>query len=279
MLLENIQQAVYLKGRFNNILFLIFITALTIISCILFLHYTMGNVIGIQIPLLIDQKNTVTSFFLVNITLLVYAFISMLYFRKSFNKLSDEKNLLDEHLKLFTDSKDSLFFGWDINEKKIYLSRDQIDLNNIEQNNFTSFEQFNRKITETDKNLYQIANDIIRNKSRAVDVQFKFKNNHTHKWYNLKACSLSPEINNKKFLIGFMIDITDTRNEEIGSQKLNTSLTEAIDGLPIAFALWNRRNELVICNSKYREYFTLPLSVVNRGSSYADINKLSTKII
>ena len=61
MLLENIQQAVYLKGRFNNILFLIFITALTIISCILFLHYTMGNVIGIQIPLLIDQKNTVTS--------------------------------------------------------------------------------------------------------------------------------------------------------------------------------------------------------------------------
>tara|TARA_Y100000590_G_scaffold467150_1_gene645004 strand:+ start:8310 stop:10175 length:1866 start_codon:yes stop_codon:yes gene_type:complete len=279
MLLENIQQAVNLKGKFNNILFLIIITALTIISCILFLHHTMGEAIGIKFPLFIDQANTITSFFVVNITLLIYAFVSIQNFKKSFSKVYDEKNVLDEYLKLFTESKDVLFFGWDINEKKIYLSRDQIDLKNIDQNNSISFEEFNRKIIETDKNLYQIANDLIRNKSHTVDTQFKFKNNHAQKWYNLKACSLSSEENDKKFLIGFMIDITDTKNEEIVSQKLNNSLSEAIDGLPVAFALWNRRNELLLCNSKYREYFSLPLSVAKRGSTYEDINKLSTKSI
>ena len=62
-------------------------------------------------------------------------------------------------------------------------------------------------------------------------------------------------------LIGIAIDVTAQKNADRLNQEAELRLKDAIENISEAFVLWNPNNELVLCNSKYQQFHSLPASV------------------
>jgi two-component system cell cycle sensor histidine kinase PleC len=56
-----------------------------------------------------------------------------------------------------------------------------------------------------------------------------------------------------------------------GSPDENARLRDAVETISEAFVLWDRENQLVMCNSKYQQFHGLPDEIVRPGSPYEEV--------
>lgn len=210
-------------------------------------------------------------------TLLIF-----LVFLLSWNQ-KNEKNLilhshstLEHHQKLLLNNKDARYFTWDVKNKKIYMSNKCFSLSKIKSMNSVSFEEFVSRVQTEDINFYQLANRAIQGKIDQIEASFRYQTNIANKWFKLKG-RLMNNTRGNPYISGLLIDVTHDRNQEINTQRLHRTLNEVIDSLPLSFVLWNSKNQLVMCNSKYRDFYSLPPSVTKPGTSKSEIIQLSMK--
>ena len=210
-------------------------------------------------------------------TLLIF-----LVFLLSWNQ-KNEKNLilhshstLEHHQKLLLNNKDARYFTWDVKNKKIYMSNKCFSLSKIKSMNSVSFEEFVSRVQTKDINFYQLANRAIQGKIDQIEASFRYQTNIANKWFKLKG-RLMNNTHGNPYISGLLIDVTHDRNQEINTQRLHRTLNEVIDSLPLSFVLWNSKNQLVMCNSKYRDFYSLPPSVTKSGTSKSEIIQLSMK--
>ena len=210
-------------------------------------------------------------------TLLIF-----LVFLLSWNQ-KNEKNLilhshstLEHHQKLLLNNKDARYFTWDVKNKKIYMSNKCFSLSKIKSMNSVSFEEFVSRVQTKDINFYQLANRAIQGKIDQIEASFRYQTNIANKWFKLKG-RLMNNTHGNPYISGLLIDVTHDRNQEINTQRLHRTLNEVIDSLPLSFVLWNSKSQLVMCNSKYRDFYSLPPSVTKSGTSKSEIIQLSMK--
>jgi len=139
-----------------------------------------------------------------------------------------------------------------------------------------SFEEFISRVHAKDINFYQLANSAIQGKIDQIEVSFRYQTNIANKWFKLKG-SLLYNSHGNPHISGLLFDITRDRSQEINAQRLQKTLSEVIDSLPLSFVLWNSKNQLVMCNSKYRDFYSLPPSVTKPGTSKSEITQLLMK--
>ena len=206
----------------------------------------------------------------------------LLVFLLSWNQ-KNEKNLilhshstLEHHQKLLLNNKDARYFTWDVKNKKIYMSNKCFSLSKIKSMNSVSFEEFVSRVQTKDINFYQLANRAIQGKIDQIEASFRYQTNIANKWFKLKG-RLMNNTRGNPYISGLLIDVTHDRNQEINTQRLHRTLNEVIDSLPLSFVLWNSKNQLVMCNSKYRDFYSLPPSVTKPGTSKSEIIQLSMK--
>jgi two-component system cell cycle sensor histidine kinase PleC len=195
----------------------------------------------------------------------------------------NEKNLilnsystLEHHQKLLLNNKDTRYFTWDVRNKKIYMSNKCFSLSKIKSMSSISFEEFISRVHAKDINFYQLANSAIQGKIDQIEVSFRYQTNIANKWFKLKG-SLLYNSHGNPHISGLLFDITRDRSQEINAQRLQKTLSEVIDSLPISFVLWNSKNQLVMCNSKYRDFYSLPPSLTKPGTSKSEITQLLMK--
>jgi two-component system cell cycle sensor histidine kinase PleC len=266
--------AVNTQSKLKDVCFSVGLTTYLILTCFFMFSY-LGT--SLSIPK-IGKDNLYFGLIISNLTL-----ISFLYFSKNYNNrlkysLQKEVSILENYFNLLSNKKQSVFFAWDIKNKNIYISKNKFSIESLPINNIIKFEEFVKKISHTENSFYQIANDIIGKNKSLVDIEFKYQTNMSNKWYNLKGNVIS-DINDKVFLFGLMIDITIDKNQEISYDKTQATLEEVINSLPISFALWNSRDKLEMCNTKFREFYSLAPSITKFGSAKSEIFNLSTKAI
>ena len=206
----------------------------------------------------------------------------LLVFLLSWNQ-KNEKNLilhshstLEHHQKLLLNNKDARYFTWDVKNKKIYMSNKCFSLSKIKSMNSVSFEEFVSRVQTEDINFYQLANRAIQGKIDQIEASFRYQTNIANKWFKLKG-RLMNNTRGNPYISGLLIDVTHDRNQEINTQRLHRTLNEVIDSLPLSFVLWNSKSQLVMCNSKYRDFYSLPPSVTKSGTSKSEIIQLSMK--
>tara|TARA_Y100000768_G_scaffold275553_1_gene211154 strand:+ start:10422 stop:12272 length:1851 start_codon:yes stop_codon:yes gene_type:complete len=206
----------------------------------------------------------------------------LLVFLLSWNQ-KNEKHLilhshstLEHHQKLLLNNKDARYFTWDVKNKKIYMSNKCFSLSKIKSMNSVSFEEFVSRVQTKDINFYQLANRAIQGKIDQIEASFRYQTNIANKWFKLKG-RLMNNTHGNPYISGLLIDVTHDRNQEINTQRLHRTLNEVIDSLPLSFVLWNSKNQLVMCNSKYRDFYSLPPSVTKPGTSKSEIIQLSMK--
>ena len=211
-----------------------------------------------------------------NALLILLVFLLLRYQKNEKEVILNNHSALEHHQKLILNNKDTRYFTWDVKNKKIYLSNKSFSLSKIKSMSSISFEEFISHIQAKDINFYQLANNAIQGKINQIEVSFKYRTNIASKWYKLKG-SLLNSTHGSPFISGLLIDITRDKNQEINARRMQNTLSEVIDSLPLSFVLWNSKNQLVMCNSKYRDFYSLPSSITKPGTSKSEIIQLSTK--
>ena len=72
-------------------------------------------------------------------------------------------------------------------------------------------------------------------------------------------------------LVGIAIDITEQKLADRLNQEAEIRLKDAIEAISEAFVLWDADNRLVICNSKYQQFHSLPSQVCQPLTPYEDL--------
>ena len=95
----------------------------------------------------------------------------------------------------------------------------------------------------------------------------------SRRWIRNSACSTGPAIGcgsgraaelaaapgeQAPHLVGIAIDITEQKLADRLNQEAEIRLKDAIEAISEAFVLWDADNRLVICNSKYQQFHSLP---------------------
>jgi two-component system cell cycle sensor histidine kinase PleC len=110
----------------------------------------------------------------------------------------------------------------------------------------------------------------------AFDVSFGV---HTHRgpiWIDARGQSAGPaDGRGYATLIGVALDVTQERAAQIRAQAAETRLQDAIESVSDAFALWDRRGRLVLCNKAYRTFFSLEPRVIKPGASRDMVRNLA----
>ncbi len=190
------------------------------------------------------------------------------------NRLSS----LEHHQNLITNNRDLLYFNWSLDNKKIYLSNKIFNIEEIDRMNSISFESFLQKVSGSNSNFYQLANDTIRKKIDQIDTSFKYQTNISINWYKLKAKVIKDKAG-RRHIYGIMINNTRDKNYEINANRLETTLNEVIESLPVSFVLFDNKNKLIMSNKKFRDFYTIPQSVTNTGMNKSDIKRLLNKTL
>jgi len=192
------------------------------------------------------------------------------------NQIIDRLSSLEHHQNLITNNRDLLYFNWSLDNKKIYLSNKIFNIEEIDRMNSMSFEDFLKKVSGSNTNFYQLANDTIRKKIDQIDTSFKYQTNISNNWYKLKARVIEDKAG-RRHIYGIMIDNTRDKNHEVNANRLQATLNEVIESLPISFVLFDNKDKLIMSNKKFRDFYTIPQSVTNTGMNKSEIKKLLTK--
>ena len=192
------------------------------------------------------------------------------------NQIIDRLSSLEHHQNLITNNRDILYFNWSLDNKKIYLSNKIFNIEEIDRMNSMSFEDFLKKVSDSNTNFYQLANDTIRKKIDQIDTSFKYQTNISNNWYKLKARIIEDKAG-RRHIYGIMIDNTRDKNHEVNANRLQATLNEVIESLPISFVLFDNKDKLIMSNKKFRDFYTIPQSVTNTGMNKSEIKKLLTK--
>ena len=192
------------------------------------------------------------------------------------NQIIDRLSSLEHHQNLITNNRDLLYFNWSLDNKKIYLSNKIFNIEEIDRMNSMSFENFLKKVSGSNTNFYQLANDTIRKKIDQIDTSFKYQTNISNNWYKLKAKVIEDKAG-RRHIYGIMIDNTRDKNHELNANRLQATLNEVIESLPMSFVLFDNKDKLIMSNKKFRDFYTIPQSVTNTGMNKSEIKKLLTK--
>ncbi|HYM98629.1 MAG TPA: ATP-binding protein, partial [Aestuariivirgaceae bacterium] len=108
----------------------------------------------------------------------------------------------------------------------------------------------------------------------SFDQEFRMRHADGH-WVWLRArAELAPAPGEQApHLVGIVIDITQQKLADRLNQEAELRLKDAIENISEAFVLWNADNQLVMCNSKYQQFHSLPASVCVPGTPYENVTR------
>jgi two-component system cell cycle sensor histidine kinase PleC len=87
-------------------------------------------------------------------------------------------------------------------------------------------------------------------------------------WIHARAELDRTRVNGGPYLIGIALDITEQKALEEQTKTADARLAAAIDTISEAFVLWDCENRLVVCNSKFLNFLSLPAEGNFKGMHY-----------
>ncbi|MHA1546269.1 MAG: ATP-binding protein [Alphaproteobacteria bacterium] len=170
-------------------------------------------------------------------------------------------------------------WDWDLARGKIYWSRSMYEILGLEpRDEQLSFGEMVNRVHPQDPDLYAFANAMVRGEQPVVDLEFRMRHEDGH-WVWLRAraeVTQSPE-DVGPHLVGISVDVTEQRVLAERTVQADLRLSDAIENISEAFVLWDRDNRLVMCNSKYQQFYKLPPGLAQPGAAYEDVVKAATE--
>ncbi|MGA8172227.1 MAG: ATP-binding protein [Methylocystis sp.] len=164
-------------------------------------------------------------------------------------------------------------WDWDIARGRVYWSDSMHEmLGRKAQRRCLPIHELDALLHPEDGDLAHLAAMVLASKTKAVDHEFRIKN-AAGEWIWLRARAKLVQNAHEPgaHLVGIAVDISDRKALAEQTAAHNSRLREAIDAISEAFVLWDARNRLVTCNSKFLQLHGLSPEIAIPGATYSEV--------
>ena len=164
-------------------------------------------------------------------------------------------------------------WDWDVNRGIIFWSRSMFDMLGMPvKGDYLSFAEMASRIHEGDTQLEEAVEQLLDGQISSFDQEFRMRHQDGHYvWLRARVALAPGEAEGQPHLMGIVIDITQQKLADKLNKEAELRLKDAIENISEAFVLWDADNRLVLCNSKYQQFHSLPASVCIPGTPYEDL--------
>ena len=164
-------------------------------------------------------------------------------------------------------------WDWDVSKGIIFWSRSMFDILGMPvKGDYLSFAEVLSRIHETDTELEEAVEQLLDGKITSFDREFRMRHEDGHYvWLRARVALAPGETEAQPHLIGIVFDITQQKLADKLNKEAELRLMDAVENISEAFVLWDADNRLVLCNSKYQQFHSLPASVCAPGTAYEDV--------
>jgi two-component system cell cycle sensor histidine kinase PleC len=159
-------------------------------------------------------------------------------------------------------------WDWDMGRGRVFWSRSMYEMLGYEPTDeILSFGTIQDIIHPRDVDMFYLAQKIAAGEIDHIDRCFRMRHAKGHwVWIRARAQAVDPYAS-ELHLIGIAVDISEqhelARLTEAADQRLRT----AVESITETFVLWDARDRLVMCNTKYQEAMGLSPEHVKPGTS------------
>ncbi|WP_292528483.1 ATP-binding protein [Methylocystis sp.] len=211
---------------------------------------------------------------------LLLVLIALAYFRQTRRRQEVERAnaLIRRRLETALSRGRCGLWEWDIARGRIYWSDSMYEMLGLTaERRFLSFAELSGILHPDDGDFQTIADMIACSRTNSVDHEFRLKNAEGE-WIWLRARAQIVEEGREagKHLVGIAVDISEQRALAEYTKMANLRLRDAIDAISEAFVLWDAKNRLVTCNSKFLALHGLSPDAATTGASYRQVMSHAT---
>ncbi|MBM3520744.1 MAG: PAS domain-containing sensor histidine kinase, partial [Alphaproteobacteria bacterium] len=160
-------------------------------------------------------------------------------------------------------------WDWDIPRGVIFWSKSMFEMLGMPvKGDFLSSAEVAARLHPEDAPLEDAIEDLLAGRLQAFDRELRMRHNDGH-WLWLRArAALAEGEAGAPHLIGIVFDITQQKLAARLNLEAELRLKDAIENISEAFVLWDAENRLVLCNSKYQQFHSLPAGACVPGTPY-----------
>ena len=164
-------------------------------------------------------------------------------------------------------------WDWDVNRGIIFWSRSMFDMLGMPvKGDYLSFGEMAARIHESDTQLEEAVEQLLDGQITSFDQEFRMRHQDGHYvWLRARVALAPGEVEGNPHLMGIVFDITQQKLADTLNKEAELRLKDAIENISEAFVLWDADNRLVLCNSKYQQFHSLPTPVCVPGTPYEDL--------
>jgi two-component system, cell cycle sensor histidine kinase PleC len=169
-------------------------------------------------------------------------------------------------------------WDWDVARGVIYWSKSMYTLLGHERRGeFISFGEVNAMIHPDDADLYDLAQRLSTDATGQIARDIRLRTaDGGWMWLRTRAELMTDRKTGERHLVGIAVDITEERRIAQASANADARVRDAVETISEAFVLWDERNRLVTCNSKYLALHGLTEQQAQPGAAYKDVEAMMT---
>ncbi len=164
-------------------------------------------------------------------------------------------------------------WDWDVSKGIIFWSRSMFDILGMPvKGDVLSFSEMAGRLHPDDTELESAVESLLDGNIQALDREFRMRHEDGHwVWLRARAALAPGETADQPHIVGIVFDITQQKQADKLNKEAELRLKDAVENISEAFVLWDADNRLVLCNSKYQQFHSLPASVCVPGTAYEDV--------
>ncbi|HUR44134.1 MAG TPA: histidine kinase dimerization/phospho-acceptor domain-containing protein, partial [Aestuariivirga sp.] len=166
-------------------------------------------------------------------------------------------------------------WDWDVSRGMIFWSKSMFEILGLPvKGDFLNFGEVANRLHPDDAQLEQVIETLLRGELLVFDREFRMRHEDGHwVWLRARAALAPGDTADEPHLIGIVFDVTQQKEADHLNMEAELRLKDAIENISEAFVLWDADNRLVLCNSKYQQFHSLPASVCVPGTHYEEVTK------
>ena len=164
-------------------------------------------------------------------------------------------------------------WDWDMARGRMYWSDTMFEILGLERRDeLVSFGDISKLVHPDDGDLYELAQDLAERPGASVDRVFRMRTaKGDYVWLRMRAEVVQQAGEDGPHLIGIAMDVTEAQHMAERTMTADMRLRDAIESISEAFVLWDSKNRLVLCNSKFQSLHELPDETIKAGTPFDTI--------
>jgi two-component system cell cycle sensor histidine kinase PleC len=220
--------------------------------------------------------------------LFIVSFLVLALLAAAFHWQAAKATEADASLTLATTRLDKALDGgqcgmwdWNLEDGRIFWSQSMFSILGMRANGtLLAFADIVHRLHPDDARIDEIVDDLLQGRRTVFDNEFRMRH-EDGSWVWLRArAALAPAVKGDvPHLVGIVFDITRQKMLDKLNRDAEVRLKDAIENISEAFVLWDTDSRLVLCNSKYQQFHSLPPSVCEPGTPYGVVAAASLEPI